>query len=254
MKKVVKFNENDIIRLVTKVINEQSKEMDPLVPMPNTGDRLNRTAGQEGSKTISTVLNGKKLDGSLFGNNIDKVDKGSNAYVTALNDFKKLIGDINSKGLGNITVNIEGGASAVGSTQGFDNNKLAQRRAQNFINTIKGDIPNAPIFFNTSTKVGKSTKKNSPEANAEQYVKISIPQLTKTNYKPSQGGRDNTAIRYGEPIQKGGNTEKGRPYMILKVYYNEGTKQDVIKKLYGATRPERTVTTDVTDKAMDCGL
>ena len=255
MEKIVKLNESDIVRLIKKVINEQPKEMDPLVAMPNTGDRLNRTQGSKGDVGIVNVLNGKKLDGSLFGNAIDKIDKTSAAYTSALNDFKKLAGEAKNKNLGTITVNIEGGASAVGNAQGYDNNKLAQRRATNFINAIKTDIPNAPFLFNISTKVGKATKRNSPEANAEQYVKISIPNVEKINYKLGQIGRDNTAIRYGQPIQtKSIDIEKNRPYMILKIYYNEGTKEDVINKLYAATRTERTVTTDVTNNAKNCNL
>lgn len=253
MKKVVKLNESDIIRLVKKVLNEQPREMDPLVPMPNVGDRLNRTAGSKGSVEYNTVLDGKKLDGSLFGNAIDKIDKTSDVYLSALNDFKKLASDVKNKNLGTVNINIEGGASAVGSAQGYDNNKLAQRRAQNFINAIKADIPNAPFMFKISSKVGKATVKNSPEAKAEQYVKITIPGVTQTNYRQGQIGRDNTAIRYGQPIPPKG-VNQDRPYMVLKVYYNEGTKEDVIKKLYGATRAERTVTFDVTDKAKDCNL
>lgn len=258
MKKVVRLTESELTQLIKRVIMEQPKEMDPLVPMPDSGNRLNRTAGQKGGVSgISTALDGKKLDGSLFGNAVDKIDKSSIAYTSALNDFKKLSNDIKNKGLGNVTVNIEGGASAVGGAQGYDNNKLAQKRAENFINAIRADIPDAPIFFKTSTKVGKATTKNSPEANAEQYVKISIPEITKTNFEPTQIGRDNTAIRYGDPIflpKQGENTEKNRPHMILKVFYNEGTKQDVMKKLYNATRNERTVTFDVTNKAKNCNL
>ena len=253
MKKVVKLNESDIIRLVKKVINEQPREMDPLVAMPNTGDRLNRTQGSKGSIENTNVLNGKKLDGSLFGNAIDKIDKTSKTYLSALNDFKKLASEVNNKNLGPITVNIEGGASAVGSAQGYDNNKLAQRRATNFINAIRSDIPNAPFMFNISSKVGKATTKNSPEANAEQYVKITIPGVKQTKFTQGQIGRDNTAIRYGQPIPPK-SIDQDRPYMVLKIYYNQGTKEDVIKKLYGATRAERTVTYDVTDKAKNCNL
>jgi hypothetical protein len=256
MKKVIKLNESDLIRLVNQVLNEQSREMDPYTPMPGVGDRLNRTAGNKGSVEYQKILDGRKLDGSLFLNGIDKIDKSSQAYVKALNDFKKLANEVKGKNLGSLTIDIEGGASAVGSAQGYNNKALAQRRATNFINAIKQDIPNSPFIFNTTSKVGKATVKNSPEANAEQYVKISFSDIVQPSYKQGQIGRDNTAIRYGQPIPKKGvtPTDEERPYMVLKVYYNEGSKKSVLNKFYGATRSERTVTIDVTDQAKDCGL
>ena len=75
MEKVVRLTESELIRLIKTIIKEQPKEMDPLVAMPNTGNRLNRTQGSKGSVEFVNVLNGKKLDDSLFGNAIDKIDK-----------------------------------------------------------------------------------------------------------------------------------------------------------------------------------
>ena len=252
MKKIVRLMEEDLVRIINQVISEQ-REMDPLTPLTTSGNRLNRTQGQTGGATeITTELDGRKLDGGVFGNGLDRIDKNSNIYISALNGFKKLATDIKNKGLNNVTVNVEGGASAVGSAQGYDNKKLAEKRAQNFVKAILQDIPGAPILFNITSKVGTATKRNSPEANAEQYVKITVPEVRKTNYSLSQGGRDNTAIRYGKPLAP--NRNEDRPYMILKVFYNEGTQKTVLEKMYGATRGERAVFVDVTKDGKACNL
>ena len=256
MKKIVKLTESQIIKLIKNVISEQPREMDPLIAQPTSGDYLNRTAGNKGQIIPKNVLKGQKLDGSLFGNSVDKIDKNSEPYRNALSAFKDLINQVKATGFKNyIPVQVEGGASAVGQKQGFDNQGLAKRRAQNFINAIQTDIPNSPLIFNLTTKIGKATEKNSPEAQAEQYVKINVNDINTSQNKLGQVGRDNTAVRYGEPVKPKNNVVTDeRDVMVLKVYFNKGTKKTVLGKLYGATREERTVTQDVTAQAKNCGI
>lgn len=259
MKNVVKLSERDLRKIVSKVLNEQpKKEMDPYISTPGRGDYLNRTAGSEGEMLgVEKILQGKKLDGSMFLNGVDKIDKNSSAYKAGLSDLKKLYSILKSKSISGFDVTVQGGASAVGSSGGYDNDGLAKRRANNFIRAVREDLPaDLPIRFSVTSTVGKATKQNSPEANAEQFVKLSYPDKTAIKRAPVQLGRDNTAGRYSDPNFQPKNKPVGgdRPYMILKVYYNEGTKQGVLNKLYGATRDERTVTTDITDKAKKLGL
>ena len=97
-----------------------------------------------------------------------------------------------------ITVKVRGGASAVGS-KGFDNKALADRRAQNTIEYLTQNISRqADVsqvnFEKLPSVVGVATIKDSPEAKAEQFVKVSYPS---TKVSPTSGGEtavDKTAI------------------------------------------------------------
>jgi hypothetical protein len=71
-----------------------------------------------------------------------------------------------------------GGASSVGQKSGYDNTKLANRRANNFYNIVKNMFPNVKFSLGAPI-VGVATVKNSPEARKEQFVKLNI-QSTKS--------------------------------------------------------------------------
>ena len=91
---------------------------------------------------------------------------------------------------GGLTVTVTGGASDVGSKEGYDNEGLATRRAQNFINAVQGKFKN--VTFKTASKVGVATVKNSPEANKEQFVRLDFTQTSvKTTSQPAV---DNTEV------------------------------------------------------------
>ena len=83
------------------------------------------------------------------------------------------------------TVNIDvvGGASAVGSANGYRNDLLANRRRDNFIAAIKTALgPDAQYvkFIPKNPIVGTATVKNSAAARAEQKVQITYPKYVKT--------------------------------------------------------------------------
>jgi hypothetical protein len=94
-------------------------------------------------------------------------------------------------------VTIGGGASAVGNAQGYNNEALATRRRDNFIDYLKriDAISISPTFVSIiagGTKVGKATVQNSPEAQKEQYVSAAISTQTTVPVTGVEG--DNTNV------------------------------------------------------------
>lgn len=95
-------------------------------------------------------------------------------------------------------ISIIGGASNVGTAEGYNNQRLAERRAEKLRDQLIKDIPGieSKVTFKTSGKVGKSVKYNSPEALKEQFVMVSISVpgegIIKTNNEV-----DNTAVDTG---------------------------------------------------------
>lgn len=151
----------------------------------------------EGPSNMTTkmVSSPVTLGAGLFLNGVDKIDKSSQEYLKGVAEIEKVS---NRKG-DNFDIVVIGGASAVGSPT-YDNKGLARRRSQNFINSVQGRFPN--IKFTISTEVGKATVKNSPEANAEQFVKLNFTELSlKSNINPAI---DNTAAVFQniKPIVK----------------------------------------------------
>jgi hypothetical protein len=123
---------------------------------------------QTTTKMVATPIT---LGAGLFLNGVDKIDTSSVEYQNGV----KRIEQVSEKNGGSLDVTVTGGASAVGSPS-YDNEGLAKRRAQNFIDSVKDKFPN--VKFNITTKVGKATVKNSPEANAEQFVKLNFSEPT----------------------------------------------------------------------------
>ena len=122
-----------------------------------------------------------EIDGSLFKNGIANIDKTNTQYKEAIISLKKIPDDM--------SVNITGGASDVGTKQGFDNPKLAMLRATNFIKAAQSD--GVKVKMVPFGKVGTNTVKNSPGAEAEQFVKIDF---TEGGGFKHVSGRDNTAV------------------------------------------------------------
>lgn len=169
-----------------KVINEQ--------PVVNPKKYTYKGEGPS-NMTTKMVSSPVTLGAGLFLNGVDKIDKSSQEYLKGVAEIEKVY---NRKG-DNFDIVVIGGASAVGSPT-YDNKGLARRRAQNFINSVQGRFPN--IKFTISTEVGKATVKNSPEANAEQFVKLNFTELSlKSNINPAI---DNTAAVFQniKPIVK----------------------------------------------------
>jgi hypothetical protein len=177
LKRTIRLTESKLKNLI-KNIAEQN--------FPNPDEKYGNSVGPGKTFVLGQIVPPVTMDGSLFSNGVDKIDVTSDAYVKGINAIRDAI----KKGSTSITV--EGGASAVGSKEGYDNNALAERRAKNFINSVRKEFPS--INFKITTKVGKSTTKNSPEANREQYVKLTFPgRMSGGKIGPSV---DNTQLKY----------------------------------------------------------
>jgi hypothetical protein len=177
------------------------KEQDSLKNRPMPTDLGGVTAGRFATKGpgpgMDTSFNLPMpvlLTGALFLNGISKIDTNSDQFKKGVQAIQDAVSQ------GTTSISVEGGASAVGKAQGYDNNALAAARANNFINAVKPQFPN--VTFNPSTKVGTATVKNSPEANAEQYVKLTF--LSNRIEKGQGTPIDNTAnfIRTLAPVVK----------------------------------------------------
>lgn len=165
--KKIKLTETELINIINKVISEQplsNKELDTKI-----GQSIG--PGREiGTKTWMTPLT---LDSSLFANGIDKINTQSTAYIEAINRLSLIQEKLGQNVPFNVIVT--GGASAVGQKGGYKNQELADRRAQNFIKAVKnsGSFPNV-IFKMAPGVVGSADIKDSKEAKAEQFVKLSF--------------------------------------------------------------------------------
>lgn len=180
-----KQNLNEELGRIKQMMNPKSLN-EKSVLKEQTVNPKKYTYKGEGPSDMTTkmVSNPVTLGAGLFLNGVDKIDKNSQEYQTGL----KKIEQVSKDKRGNFEVTVVGGASAVGSPT-YDNEGLARRRAQNFINSVQGSFPN--IKFTISTKVGVAKVKNSPEANAEQFVKLNFVESSlKSNISPAI---DNTA-------------------------------------------------------------
>lgn len=153
-----------ISELIKEVISEQGKFNPPPADAKYGNSVGPGTTFQKGSVQPSITM-----PSNLFKNGIDKIDVNSSSFKEGVAGIQKAVA---SKGP-NVTINVIGGASAVGSKEGYDNNSLAQRRAQNFVNIVKKQFPS--VNFKIGTKVGVETVKNSAKAESEQFVKLTFP-------------------------------------------------------------------------------
>lgn len=147
-------------------LSEQTSVIDDRLPPQFRGgkDRVGIPGREDDTKQADYGINVPEviiIDGSLFKNGIANIDKNNPKYREAISTLKKLPT--------NMSVNIIGGASAVGNGK-FDNKKLAMLRATNFIKAAQSD--GVKIGMTPSGTVGKNTVKDSPGAEAEQFVKV----------------------------------------------------------------------------------
>ena len=165
MGKIIKLTESDLTRIIKKVINEDNVQ-------GGGTDAMGRGTGYH----RETLTNNIK---SSFNFGKDKMKTGSDLVDVTSSEYNKLLLQLqsifkSSKIRGPIYVTVEGGASSVGSSRGFDNTALAKSRANKLITQLIKDIPNIgkKIKFSVKGTVGDATKLNSPEAYKEQYVKV----------------------------------------------------------------------------------
>ncbi len=160
MSKIVKLTESELRKIISNIISEQPSN----IPPENKYTYKSPGSSKTTTDIIATPIT---LGAGLFLNGVDKIDTSSTEYQDGI----KKIQEVSKKNNGSLDVTVTGGASAVGSPT-YDNEGLAKRRSQNFVNSVKDKFPN--IKFNIKTTIGKATVKNSPEANAEQFVKLSF--------------------------------------------------------------------------------
>jgi hypothetical protein len=178
-------------KLEGRLINEQpTTKFDPLYKPTYVGGTEGKRGPGPGGVEEKTKSYTVKMDGSLFKNGEDKIDTNSDAFKKGLTAISNAVAQ-SAMGGNPASIQIIGGASAVGQKQGYDNKGLAQRRANNFEAIVKTRFPN--VNFTTGQPVvGTATEKNSSEANAEQFVKLVVSgSKTDLNMIPS---RDKTAV------------------------------------------------------------
>ena len=122
--------------------------------------------------------------------------------------------------------------------KGYDNKKLAENRAKNFIAALKDAGVNTGRYI-ANYVVGKSTVPNSPQANAEQNVTFKIKKDGSTVRFELE--RDNTAVvvpkifkikDVAPPIIIGGDYE----YMVYKVTYKKVNGPNVAEAIGKAAK------------------
>jgi hypothetical protein len=174
--------------------------------MDNKGYGIPHTWDEEKPGTSYKEMNVPQtieLGSSLFKNGIANIDKTNPGYKGAIAKLKKLSS--------NVSVNIVGGASKVGSDQGFNNQKLAMLRATNFIKAAQSD--GVTIGMTPSGEVGTNTEKNSPGAEAEQFVKIEF------NKEGSRYSKTAVATTSGDVKKPGRYSDDGKTPVPKQVRY-----------------------------------
>lgn len=222
--------------------------------------------GTQGDRDVVTsefkdIVKDFTVPGGMFLNGIDKIDTNSPEYKEGLDKIKSVLVNTNGK----IDIGVKGGASKVGSSSGYDNEALANRRRDNFIKAIKnslGSLSNRINFIPENGVVGDATEKNSPKANSQQFVKITYPDKVSIYNQKLEMGKESTDVAMGRlgdrklrdniiPIPD--PEKKGNPYMIVKVYYRKGEKDSYKKKILDATGSPARELLNYQD-AKNCGL
>ncbi len=267
MKKTIRLTESDLTKLVKRIIIEQNR---PTIDDLNKIKTAQYRGGGEGTQGDRDIVKGGFRDiakdftipGGMFINGVDKIDINSPEFKDALNKIKNTF-TTNTKG--KVDIEVQGGASKVGYERGYDNESLANRRRDNFINAIKkslGGLSDRFNFIPKEGKVGQATIKNSPEANAEQWVKITYPDKLSVYTQKLVTGKESTDVAQGITGGESSKTSvvpdpdiitKGNPYMIVKVYYKKGQKESYKKKILESTGSPVRELTDY-QAAKDCGL
>jgi hypothetical protein len=146
----------------------------------------------------------KSTGGNTFLNGIDKINENNPKIIEIIDTLKKAL----ESSTGDVKITVNGGASDVGTSSGYDNEALAKRRRDNLINFIKKKIQDSRLKITPGeTKVGEETVKNSPEANEEQFVSVNITTSGKINVPLDLGYQDNTSV-YKPEIFKNKEKEK----------------------------------------------
>jgi hypothetical protein len=229
-KKVIKLTQSDLIKHITNVVSEQVAKDSRLT---DSGAWSGGSPGP-GQIDYSTRKVDLTLDSSLFANGVSKIDVNSDVYKRAVNVLKSYVRERSFSG-GDAVVGVVGGASAVGSKQKYNNTALALNRAKNFIEAVSGEpgLENLKFILGNPV-VGKAEVKNSPEAMAEQFVKIYLHREVITTKQ--RAAIDNTAnfVKFRRQSKNDGGG-KIIPGKTVKVCFeiNESQYAEFIKRVTG---------------------
>lgn len=186
MKKIYRITESQLNNVVEKLINEATPE----------GNTNSRPSKLEFGFTDT-------LNASTFKNGVDIIDSKNPKVINVINKLKNIKPEQK--------VIVLGSASSVGTSQGYDNKSLALRRANNFLTIAKSAGIDTSKFIVDSRVDTTPVKINSPEAIAQQYVKITVKKDPKI-----ESAIDNTAVEKPngiiKPIVKPEN-----PFAFIKV-------------------------------------
>jgi len=159
----------------------------------NLAGLTNAHPWEEISKMGTKLIKGQpiQLTALLFGTGVDRIDVNSTPFQDAVQIVKWLyiqsVKTYQSQTPLKGTLIIRGSASAVGTSSGYDNFALAQRRAKNLFDALevwydknhpKTEVDQATdwhciekyVPIKQEAVVGSATRKGSPEALAEQCV------------------------------------------------------------------------------------
>jgi outer membrane protein OmpA-like peptidoglycan-associated protein len=157
-----------------KLINSKLGDSKPLVNEALGGKAPQRTQSNTSSVDQQTI----ELGNNLFKLGSDKIDTNSSEFKKALSIIKQ-----SQLGPGFKQLTLQGGASSVGG-QKYDNQALANRRAENFKRALVGSgITGSKINVIPGIVTPNTNVPNSPQANKAQFVRFTI---TNTQFSSQQ--------------------------------------------------------------------
>lgn len=225
----IRLTESELIRLVQQIVSEQPTNYNPnpipginypnLPPSNVIRKDIEKTASLHQRQPSSLTL---LQPGQTITLGLNVFETGKSFINKNSQEFKNAIGALVNLPQGT-TIKVTGGASAVGSSRGYDNKALALRRANNMIAALKGTGKVNQLTFVPEGVVGKNTQYNSPGAKAEQFVKLTREQ--KTNVAISRPAIDNT--HYGNPNRTYQDVLKYPGYALPSDNPNKGTLKGV---------------------------
>lgn len=136
---------------------------------------------------------------STFSNGVDIINKND----PKIKEILLTISDLLKVTKGSVNIIVNGGASAVNSSSGYNNKSLATRRRDNLIKLIKDNSQSLRLNVTPgATVIGKSTVKDSAAATKEQFVSASISGVGTMNVPIKAEKGDNTNTYIPEPGPK----------------------------------------------------
>jgi hypothetical protein len=169
---------NNLSKFIKKLISEQQISKGQYDQfkfkgdewLPNSPDKSLEYGTPRQSAVLATLKAYKPYTfRNLFKTGTSEINKTSKEFIELVNALKTIQ---KSGKVSNIT--LQGGASAVKKSASFDNQKLANKRANNLLVALKSSGVNTQNILVVKGIVGKSTVRDSNEAKAEQFVIVKV--------------------------------------------------------------------------------